>query len=160
MDLSSFISISMEHVHTGRITPQHTPFRNPKTSLRGERTMWAGLHHGAAFQEDVNRAANRVRLHSASEKCRPLPEPPVRRWGITALVTAACATSHMIPTIPPLFRKSNWKGTDANGKKGDSDHLLCPQNAETTQIESMRGHRHPSSSRFLLLQIHLDVSHI
>lgn len=40
-------------------------------------------------------------------RCTPLPEQPVRRWDITALVTAACATFHMIPTVHPLFHKLN-----------------------------------------------------
>lgn len=43
-------------------------------------------------------------------RCTPLPEQPARRWGIAALVTAACATFHMIPTVHPLFHELNSYG--------------------------------------------------
>lgn len=56
MDLKDFI---IDIQFAGRITASLLP---------GEWSMRVGRQHSAAFQEDVKRAADRVRLHSASEK--------------------------------------------------------------------------------------------
>ena len=56
MDLKDFI---IDINFAGRITASLLP---------GEWSMRVGRQHSAAFQEDVKRAADRVRLHSASEK--------------------------------------------------------------------------------------------
>lgn len=51
--------------------------------------------------------------------------------GFTALVTAACATSHMIPTVQPLFHKLNSYG-DRRGRLKSS-----PQSQTVQAVPSL-----------------------
>lgn len=88
-------------------------------------------------------------------KRTPLPELPVRRWSITALVPAACATSHMIPTVPPLFHKYQLMRRERKGIQIVSSALKMRREPKSNPL--MR-HRYPSPSPFLLSHIYLHVS--
>ncbi len=64
----------------------------------------------------ANRAADRVGQHSVSEEMRGASRAACQpKKGFTALVTAACAASHMIPTVQPLSHKLNSYG-DRRGR--------------------------------------------
>lgn len=144
MDLKDFINninLYTQQVHAGPThTPRHAQIQNPATPLQGEWSVWAGLRTTPLL---FKRMSTERPIESGcilhQRKCRPLPEPPVSPWSIPALVPAACATSHMIPTVPPLFRKSDsceWRerGLRSNPlppKRGDNQNVIYyrPQSA-------------------------------
>lgn len=114
MDLKDFIiNNHLYGAHTRR--PDHTPThssRIPRLLYEENEPCEQACTTALLFKRMSTEWPIESGCILRQRKCRPLPEPPVRRWSITALVTAACATSHMIPTVPPLFRKSNsceWK---------------------------------------------------
>lgn len=91
-----------------------------------------------------------------------LPEqPPVRRGGITASVTAACTTSHMIPTVHPLlhmFNPNRGRGRrlisilcSNSSREGSSPALPISNLIPTLGKVTVPGpdHRGPSSSLYM-----------
>lgn len=63
------------------------------------------LHQTACLSRSPRQSCRSSRAAFCDRGCMLIPEQLVMRWGITGLVTAACATSHMIPTDHPLFQK-------------------------------------------------------
>lgn len=143
-----FIYIHSRYTHTPTHTPRHTgsescdSFPRRVKRVTGLRTTPLPLKR-MSTERPIE--SGRI-LHQ--RKCRPLPEPPVSPWSIPALVPAACATSHMIPTVPPLFRKSD---SCERRERGLRPNPLPPKRGRQPtcnllQAAASRRRRGPSSS--------------